>query len=137
MARAPDEVDPEQGIWMGRRIARRYVSPDGMTVLVGRTAEENDLVTFELGAPIDFWMHVASDSGAHVIVRNPDNLDRLPRETLAFAAALAVRHSRAKGGGTVPVHVCRCSDVRKPRGLPPGKVTISRYTTVKATASET
>ena len=33
--------------------------------------------------------HVAAESGSHVVVRNPANLDRLPRETLRFAASLA------------------------------------------------
>ena len=103
-----------------------------MVILVGRTASDNDVLTFKLASARDFWLHVAGQSGSHVIVRNPDNLDRLPRETKRFAASLAVHHSGAKKGGKTAVHLCRCSDVRKPRGLPPGKVTIKKYTTVYA-----
>ena len=49
--KAPPPPDPENGIWQGRSVARRFVSPDGMTVLVGRTAEDNDVLTFKLGSP--------------------------------------------------------------------------------------
>jgi predicted ribosome quality control (RQC) complex YloA/Tae2 family protein len=128
--------DAEQGIWAGKRVARRFVSPDGYVVLVGRTASDNDLLTFKLASPKDFWLHVASESGSHVVVRNPDGVDSLPRETLRFAAGLAAHHSRARHGGKVAVHVTRRSDVRKPRGLPPGKVTISHFKTVHAAPAD-
>ena len=124
---APPPPDPENGRWQGRSIARRFVSPDGMTVLVGKTAEDNDILTLKLAAPRDFWFHVAGDSGSHVVVRNPDNLDRLPRETERYAAALAAGYSKARHGGRVSVHTCRCEDVSKPRGLPAGKVVLERY----------
>src|SRR5215472_13145894 len=104
----PGPSDPETGVWQGRSVARRFVSPDGLTVLVGRTAEDNDLLTFRLASPRDFWLHVAGESGSHVVVRNPENLDRLPRETAHFAAALAAGYSRASAGGKVSVHLARC-----------------------------
>jgi predicted ribosome quality control (RQC) complex YloA/Tae2 family protein len=126
-----DEViDADAGIYRGRSVARRFVSPDGMTVLVGRTAEDNDVLSLKLGAPRDFWLHVAAESGSHVIVRNPDKLDKLPRATARFAAGLAAKHSKARHGSRVAVHMARCMDVHKPRGLPPGKVTLERYTTL-------
>ena len=124
--------DPEQGIWQGRSVARRFVSPDGLTVLVGRSAADNDLLTFELGSPRDAWLHVAAESGSHVVVRNPDGLERLPRDTLHFAAALAARHSKAKNASRVAVHVATCAEVSKQRGSPPGEVTLRRYSTLYA-----
>ncbi|MEE8523629.1 MAG: NFACT RNA binding domain-containing protein, partial [Thermoanaerobaculia bacterium] len=96
--RAP-ATDPEAGVWRGRTIARRFLSPEGFTVLVGKNASDNDLLTFKLGAPRDFWLHVAAGSGSHVVVRNPDKLDRLPRETQSFAAGLAARYSKLHDGG--------------------------------------
>jgi predicted ribosome quality control (RQC) complex YloA/Tae2 family protein len=128
----PPLPDPENGTWQGRSIARRFVSPEGYTVLVGRTAEDNDLLTFKLGKPRDFWLHVAGDSGSHVVVLNPEGVDRLPKETERFAAALAAGYSKAKNGGRVSVHLCRCEDVSKPRGLPPGKVQLERFKNVEA-----
>jgi predicted ribosome quality control (RQC) complex YloA/Tae2 family protein len=113
-------------------VARRFTSPDGLIVLVGRTAADNDVLSLKLAAPRDFWLHVAGESGSHVVVRNPDNLDRLPRQTSRFAAALAARYSKARRGGRVAVHLARCADVSKGRGLPPGKVQLRRYSTVHA-----
>jgi predicted ribosome quality control (RQC) complex YloA/Tae2 family protein len=103
-----------------------------MTVLVGRTASDNDVLTFKLGAPQDFWLHVSGESGSHVVVRNPEGHDAPPRETLRFAASLAAGYSRARNAGRVAVHVARCADVRKPHGLPPGKVEVRRSRVVHA-----
>jgi predicted ribosome quality control (RQC) complex YloA/Tae2 family protein len=117
-------------------VARCFTSEEDMIVLVGRTATDNDVLTFKLASVRDFWLHVAGQSGSHVIVRNPENLDRLPRETKRLAASLAVLHSGGKKGGKTAVHLCRCADVHKPRGLPPGKVTIKKFTTVYAAPAE-
>ncbi len=129
---APPPADPEAGTWHGRSVARRLVSPDGMTVLVGRAAADNDVLSLKLGAPRDFWLHVAGESGSHVVVRNPAGLDRLPRDTERFAAALAARYSKARNGGRVTVHLTTCSEVSKPRGSPPGQVALGRYRSVQA-----
>jgi predicted ribosome quality control (RQC) complex YloA/Tae2 family protein len=127
----PAPPDPEAGTWRGRSVARRFVSPDGMTVLVGRTAADNDVLTLQLATPRDFWLHVAADSGSHVVVRNPLGLERMPRDTERFAAALAAGYSKLRQGGRVAVHVATRADISKPRGLPPGKVQLQRYRTVQ------
>lgn len=132
----PGPTNRDGGIWNGRSVGRRFVSPDGMTVLVGRGARDNDLLTFKLGRPKDFWLHVAGQSGSHVVVLNPEGLDRMPRDTGRFAAALAARHSKARHGGTVAVHATTCGEVRKPRGLPPGKVTLRRHRTIQASPAD-
>jgi predicted ribosome quality control (RQC) complex YloA/Tae2 family protein len=115
-------------------VARRFTSPDGMEVLVGRTARDNDALTFQIASQRDFWLHVAGCPGSHVIVRNPDGLSSLPRETLRFAAALAARHSKAKSAGQVSVHLAQVKDVSKTRGAPPGQVSLKRYRSVRASA---
>ncbi len=127
----PPPSDPDLGVWQGRSVARRCLSPDGFVVLVGRTAADNDILSLRLASPRDFWFHVSGHSGSHVVVRNAEGVDRLPRDTQRFAAALAAGYSKARDGGRVAVHVARCSDVHKSRGLPPGKVTLSRYSTVQ------
>ena len=125
--------DPDTGMWQGKSVARRFLAPDGAVVLVGRTARDNDILTFKLAAQNDFWLHVAGETGSHVVVRNPAGLPRLPRDTLRFAASLAARYSKAHQGGQVSVHVSRVKDVKKPRGFPAGKVTLSRFDAVRAT----
>lgn len=132
----PGPTDADAGIWRGRSVAQRFLSPDGLTVLVGRTAADNDVLTFKLAAPQDFWFHIGAESGSHVVVRNPEHLERLPRETRRFAAALAARHSKARHAGRVAVHMAQCADVSKPRGVPAGTVTIRRFTTVHASPAD-
>ena len=129
----PPPSDPDAGIWRGRSVAHRVVSPDGLVILVGRTSSDNDTLTFKIGSPRDFWFHVSGESGSHVVVRNPEGLDVLPRETKKLAAALAAGHSKARRGGRLAVHMARCRDVSKSRGMAPGKVTVSRFDTVRAT----
>jgi predicted ribosome quality control (RQC) complex YloA/Tae2 family protein len=128
----PGATDPDAGVYLGQQVARVATSPDGMTVLVGRTARDNDVLSLKLAAPRDFWFHVAGESGSHVVVRNPDKLDVLPRETKRFAAALAAGYSKARRGGRTAVHMAMACDVGKRRGMAPGKVTLRRYATVHA-----
>lgn len=108
------------------------MSPDGMIVLVGKTARDNDILSIKLASPRDFWFHVAGESGSHVVVRNPQNLDRLPKTTRDYAAGLAAGYSKARHGGKTTVHMARAADVSKPRGLPPGTVRLGRFEKLKA-----
>jgi predicted ribosome quality control (RQC) complex YloA/Tae2 family protein len=108
---------------------------DGFEVLVGKGDADNDRLTFGVAAPHDLWLHVAGPAGSHVVVRNPDELDEIPRLVLERAAQLAAWHSKARGSrGKVEVHVCRVADIRKPRGFPPGQVLLKRWDAVKVYA---
>ncbi len=110
----------------------RALKLEGFEVLVGRGDEENDVLTFDFAAPDDFWMHVAGGvPGSHVVIRNPDRLDELPRPVVEGAAALAVRHSKARDRRRVDVHLCRVADVRKLRGAPAGEVVLRRWQSVR------
>ena len=112
----------------------KTVVVDGFEVLIGRGDEENDLLTFEVAAPEDFWLHVAGGApGSHVVVRNPEKLDALPKAVLERAAALAAWHSKARAARRVEVHVCRVADVGKRRGAPAGEVVLRRWERVRVT----
>ena len=109
---------------------------EGFEVLVGKGDAENDELTFGVADPQDFWLHVAGPPGSHVIVRNPDHLAELPRTVVQRAAELAAWHSKARGArGKVEVHVCRVSDVSKPKGAPRGQVLIKKFSRVKVQPS--
>jgi predicted ribosome quality control (RQC) complex YloA/Tae2 family protein len=110
---------------------------EGFEVLVGKGDADNDRLTFAVAAPRDLWLHVAGPAGSHVVVRNPDELDEIPREIVEKAAQLAAWHSKARGSrGKVEVHFCRVADVRKPRGFPPGQVLLKRWDAVKVYARD-
>jgi len=66
------------------------------------------------------------------VVRNPEGLERMPRETARYAAALAAGHSKLAAGGRTAVHVTTRAEVSKPRGYRPGMVLLGKYTTVYA-----
>lgn len=105
---------------------------EGFAILVGKGARENDRLTFRVAEPNDLWLHASGYAGSHVVVRNPDRLPALPREVVECAAQLAAFHSKAREArGKVEVHLCRASDVRKPKGWPPGKVELRRWEGVK------
>lgn len=115
----------------------RTVAVDGFEVLVGKGDADNDHLTFGVAEPADFWFHVASTPGSHVVVRNPDGLSELPRSVFLAAAALAAWHSKARGSrGKVEVHACRVADVSKPRGFARGEVLLRRWESVKVYAKE-
>lgn len=109
----------------------RRLEVEGFEVLVGKGDAENDRLTFEIADARDWWLHVAGHSGSHVVVRNPDELDVLPRPVLERAAELAAWHSKGRGAGKVEVHVCRVGDVSKPRGAPAGTVRLRRWVSLR------
>jgi predicted ribosome quality control (RQC) complex YloA/Tae2 family protein len=110
----------------------RSIEVEGFEILVGKGDAENDRLTFGIAEPRDFWLHVAGPAGSHVVVRNPGNLDKLPRAVLERAAELAAWHSKARGSrGKVEVHVCRVADVKKPQRFDAGQVLLRRWDAIK------
>ena len=113
----------------------RTLRVEGFEVLVGKGDAQNDALTFRVAEPHDFWLHVAGCAGSHVVVRNPDRLEALPKAVEERAAALAAWHSKARGArGKVEVHVCRVADVSKPRGFAPGEVRLRAWRPVRVYA---
>jgi predicted ribosome quality control (RQC) complex YloA/Tae2 family protein len=110
----------------------KTVVVEGHEILVGKGDAENDELTFKIASPDDFWLHVAGGvAGSHVVVRNPDQLDALPPAVVERAAELAAWHSKARDAARVEVHLCRVSDVRKPRGAPAGQVELRRWERIR------
>jgi predicted ribosome quality control (RQC) complex YloA/Tae2 family protein len=109
---------------------RTYHLPGGWTVWVGRTDADNDRLSLKLAAPNDWWFHVRSMPGSHVVLRS--SADTEPsRDTLKQAAAIAAYHSKARDGGVVPVSATLARYVTKPRGAKPGTVQIRKEIVLK------
>ena len=107
-----------------------YELPGGWKVLAGKTDEDNDLLSLKAAHPGDWWFHVRSMVGSHVILKQkpdeePDNA------TLKSAAAIAAFHSKARGGGVVSVSCTRAQYVTKPRGAKAGTVSICKEKLLK------
>ncbi len=97
-----------------------HLSPDGYQVLVGENAQANDFLLTRIARPNDWWLHVRTGVGAHVIVRTDGHPERVPRRTLEFAAQLAARHSADRHASVVEVDYTLRKYVRKPRNAPAG-----------------
>ncbi len=99
---------------------RQHLSPDGYQVLVGENAQANDFLLTRIAKPNDWWLHVRTGTGAHVIIRTENQPQRVPRSTFEFAARLAAQHSTDKHAHVVEVDYTLRKYVRKPKGAPPG-----------------
>ena len=103
------------------------------TVLVGRSAEENDRLVRE-AQPHDLWLHARGVPGAHVVVRTSGR--EVPEGVLRQAARLAAWHSRARGERKVPVSYTEARHLRKPRGAPPGAVILKEESVIVVSGEE-
>jgi len=105
---------------------RRYISSDGLELLVGRAAKDNDHLTFKVAKPNDLWLHAADYGGSHVVVRNPTRKD-IPHRTIIEAAQLAAHFSQARKDPKVDVRYTQRKFLSKPKGAAPGLVRLSRF----------
>jgi hypothetical protein len=116
---------PRDAPGSARQCAREYVAADGTRILVGRDAWSNDVLTTRLARPHDVWMHARGFTGSHVVI--PMARGKVPSgEALVDAATLAAHFSDARGNDFVEVAWCERKFVRKPKGAPPGLVTLAR-----------
>lgn len=104
---------------------RRFVSSEGLPILVGRDNAGNDHLTLHLARSEDLWLHAEGFPGSHVVVRMQGRTGGVPRRTLVEAAQLAAYYSQARAHGKVAVSYTLKKFVRKPRKSPPGLVTVS------------
>jgi len=111
----------------------RYPAPHGFTVVVGRSAKENDEVTFKLARSRDVWLHVQGWHGSHVVILAQGR--EVPFDTVLYAARLAAGHSKAVGGDNVPVDYTVRKNVWKVKGAAAGTVHYAQQKTVFVTPS--
>ena len=109
----------------------RTLKVDDREILVGRNGRDNDVLTFEVAAPEDFWFHVADYSGSHVVVRNPGKDKELDEAVLVKAAQLAAYFSQARNSSKVEVHYTKRKHVTKPRRAKAGLVRLVEFKSIK------
>lgn len=113
----------------GKKI-RSAVTPEGYEILWGENSEANDFLTGRVAASNDIWLHVRSNTSAHVIIRTHNRPDSVPLEIIQRAAEIAAKHSAAKHSLLVPVDWTLKKHVRRPRHAPSGTVTYSNEKTI-------
>ncbi len=108
---------------------------DGYTILVGRSAKQNDEL-MRRARPRDLWLHARDVAGSHVIVC-VDGRDATPPQVVEAAARLAARYSKADRRGKVAVTCAEARHVRKPRGGAPGLAIVTNESTLTVELQET
>jgi predicted ribosome quality control (RQC) complex YloA/Tae2 family protein len=126
-ALAPD-APPEQERRFAAAGPRHYLTGRGLSILVGRSARENQHLTFRVARPEDLWFHARDVSGSHVILR--DSEGRAGADDLREAAEVAAFFSEAREESRVDVHATRRKHVRPARGGP-GRVFIGHSETLR------
>ncbi|NVO31161.1 NFACT RNA binding domain-containing protein [Hymenobacter lapidiphilus] len=97
----------------------------GFTILVGRNAVNNDLLTQRYAHKDDLWLHAKDVTGSHVVIRQRAG-QSVPAPVLERAAQLAAWYSKRQNDSLCPVTYTPKKYVRKPRGAKPGQVAIER-----------
>jgi predicted ribosome quality control (RQC) complex YloA/Tae2 family protein len=93
-------------------------------IWVGKSAKDNDDMTFHHAHKTDLWLHTRHSTGSHVIIRR-EGKSHIPGDIIEFAASLAARFSEEKHASLVPVVCAERKHVTKRKGFPPGKVTFT------------
>jgi len=111
---------------------RVFTISGGFQVWVGKSAENNDLLTTAYAKPNDLWFHARGGSGSHVVLKVGTGSGNPPKQAIQQAAAIAAYYSKMRKSTMVPVVYCERKYVRKPRGAPAGTVTLLREKTIFA-----
>jgi predicted ribosome quality control (RQC) complex YloA/Tae2 family protein len=108
---------------------RLFQSLGGGPILVGRNAAGNDELTLKVAKGNDLWLHARGQPGSHVVLRLEKGAGP-KQEGLLDAAHLAVHFSDARGERSCEVTYTRAKHVKKPKGSPPGLVTVTQEKTI-------
>ncbi len=100
-------------------LPRRYRTPSGFELLIGRNNHQNDQLTFRIAGDYDLWFHAQEIPGSHALLRlEPGTIAE--EADLQFAADLVAYYSRARLSEQVPVVYTQLKHVYKPKGAKPG-----------------
>ena len=133
----PQEADPrKRKAPEPRKPYLSYRVHGDLEARVGRTAKDNDDLTFRHARGNDLWMHTADCPGSHVVLRL-ERGQEAPQEAILEAGMLAVHFSPARQTGRAQVHVAPIKQVHKPRGAKPGLVTLSGGKTMHVRVKQT
>lgn len=109
---------------------RKFRSFHGHVIMVGRGASDNDTLSTSIARGRDMWFHARDWAGSHVLLRMDQRKEELKNEDLLDAATLAAWFSKGKNDTLIDVTYTRAKYIRKPKGFPPGRVTVADASTI-------
>uniref|UniRef100_A0A7S3L6I0 NFACT RNA-binding domain-containing protein n=1 Tax=Amphora coffeiformis TaxID=265554 RepID=A0A7S3L6I0_9STRA len=101
---------------------RKFTSPGGCVVFVGRNRRGNEYLTFNIARGEDIWMHARGCPGAHVLIQQRRGSPPATEACLQFGADLAIFYSDARSETSFDVTTTEPKHLLKPRGAPLGAV---------------
>jgi len=107
-----------------RQPYRSWWTEDGTEIRAGRSAADNDTLTFRLSKGNDVWLHVRGRPGSHVVIRNPGTAPS--PALLKLGGQVALVQSGLADGAREEVGWTRVKHVRKAKGMAPGKVLVGQ-----------
>lgn len=111
--------------------AKKIIKPDLETenaqYYIGRSAKQNDFLTFHLAKSNDYWFHANDVPGAHVIMKLK-NQNEATEKDLHQGALLAAKQSFAKNSSKVSVDYTKIIYVKR---IPKGGLGQVNYTNQK------
>ena len=111
----------------------KFTTSGGYTVLCGKNNTQNDYITTKIAEKSDWWFHVKSLPGSHVLLQvhgaEPSEKD------FTEAAEIAAYYSKAEGNN-IAVDYTYAKHVKKPAGSKPGYVIYHINWTAYVTPSE-
>jgi len=118
-------LDPATAAKASQELPFKVFEDHGFTILVGRNAANNDLLTQKYAHKDDLWLHAKDVTGSHVVIRHRAG-HSVPEPVVERAAQLAGWYSRRQHDSLCPVTVTPKKFVRKPKGALPGQVVVER-----------
>lgn len=102
-----------------------YRSQAGIPIWVGKSARDNEKLTFQWAHGSDWWLHVLDFPGSHVIIKA--NKGKEPdHETLLDAMQLALHYSKAKTQGEAEICVTQRKFISRLKKGKPGQVQVAK-----------
>jgi predicted ribosome quality control (RQC) complex YloA/Tae2 family protein len=98
-----------------------WIERNGWTILVGRSAKENDELLRRHTRGMDLWLHVRDYSGSYVFVKARRD-KTVPLEILLDAGTLAVYYSKARKNAEANVYYTQVKYLRRIKGETKGLV---------------
>jgi predicted ribosome quality control (RQC) complex YloA/Tae2 family protein len=113
------DTTPKQKI--EKQFAGLHYEINGWTLIVGRTAAENDELLRHTVKGQDLWLHTRDYAGGYVFVKAKKG-KTVPLDILLYAGNLAVYHSKARQNGQADLYYTQVKYLRRAKNGPKGLV---------------
>lgn len=108
---------------------RKFLSPHGFPIFVGRNNRQNDQLTLKEAGKDDYFFHAKTIPGSHVILFTGGKSPQ--KEDLEAAAFLAAKFSSHRTEPSVEVDYTEKKNVYKAKGAKPGMVYYKEFKTIR------